>query len=350
MTCYFYKNKYNEVISFISCTWLEHEIDLVNSSTDATTPICHLTVVNSAQDCYKGTVTYKDLDDFKHGTVTLDTLNTLIKVGLQGAERYQGDKIVWKTVFDQHSCQMTLLGFLQDALPVKIGTFQIDRVPDSNKPHIWMEWMENTTSQFKISRETQDALTLRNDHLEKEFKQMETVAEDLVVQKTSNDLILMAKFKELLNQKKRKIRRLAMELEKVKDTRESNIPPETMASQGLSSSTKPTGKKRKRSVNSSTQSQLESQVPDEPIVKKSKLNTDSHHTTSPPTVDQIDTIPPVPNNNDKKDSTDNESDGSSNNDLLLTTTRSRLRKFAHTKRPSEPKSDPGSDTTDDDDA
>jgi hypothetical protein len=55
MTSYFYKNKYNEVTSFISCTWLGDELDLVDQSIEATTPICQLLVVNSAQDCYKGT-------------------------------------------------------------------------------------------------------------------------------------------------------------------------------------------------------------------------------------------------------------------------------------------------------
>lgn len=132
MTSYFYKNKYNEVTSFISCTWMRDELDLVDRSIEATTPICQLLVVNSAQDCYKGTgkskdmqnaiiapltyeflfsawyniVTYKDLDDFRRGSVTVEVLNTLIKLGLQGAEYYQGDRIAWKTVFNPNDCQV----------------------------------------------------------------------------------------------------------------------------------------------------------------------------------------------------------------------------------------------------
>ncbi|SAL96968.1 hypothetical protein [Absidia glauca] len=401
---------YNEVTSFISCTWLGDELDLLDQTIGATTPICQLLVVNSAQDCYKGTVTYKDLDDFRRGSITVDVLNTLIKLGLQGAEYYQGDRIAWKTIFNPNDCQ------------VNIGTFQLGRIPDSEKPQAWTEWMEKTTSQFKILKETQDALTLRNAYLVKDFERMEAVAEDLVIQKINADMVMTSKvtttvgctlciklthcflppsikYKELLNWKKRKIRRLASQLEKTKEdaqtpsntsqqqpddpssstltTKKSKKrqPPVGSTKSSLSKRQAPSSpthnqapKRRKRPISSATQlieahtesspsSQPESQ-PSPPSKSPMKIGNkvgdhQQHHTASSPhlnshspakqTTPTIDASPPSPPSDDESESDDN------GKDLYLTTTRSRLRKHAHPGRSQPVESNQASDTSTTDD-
>ncbi|CAO3592138.1 unnamed protein product [Absidia cylindrospora] len=110
MVSYVYKNVYKETTSFMLCTWIG-DIDLTNPSTKLSTPVCQLIVTN-IRDFYKGTVTYKDLDDFKRGHIPLDVLNKLIEVALQGGDEYDGDRIDWKTVFTNDNCQVTFILYM----------------------------------------------------------------------------------------------------------------------------------------------------------------------------------------------------------------------------------------------
>ncbi|ORZ20564.1 hypothetical protein BCR42DRAFT_409045 [Absidia repens] len=358
MVSYVYKNVYKETISFTLCTWIG-DIDLTSPLVKPSTPVCQLIVTN-IHDFYKGTVTYKDLDDFKHGHIPLEMLNKLIEVALQGGEEYDGDRIDWKTVFNNDDCQMTLLGYLNNALPIQVGTFHLGRVSDSEKLQVWSDWMETTASQFKEQKETQNALTLRNHNLQQNFAKMEAVAEDLVLQKTAADLALIGKFKELLNEKKRKIRQLELK-NKGKDLQRGLIAEKTASSSHVPSppsaaavptTTPTTATKRKRSNSIEQQVSLLSTSngsnQESALIQPPPMN----DRTSPHIASQM--VPPKSSSKSTRQGhshspslsdDDYFNDDGIGKDPLLTTTRSRYRKHTKPETPVQVESDPGSDTT-----
>ncbi|CAO3592137.1 unnamed protein product [Absidia cylindrospora] len=255
---------------------------------------------------------------------------------------------------------MTLLGYLNNALPVQVGTFHLGRVSESEKLQVWSEWMETIASQFKEQKETQNALTLRNHNLEQNFKKMEAVTEDLVLKKTTADMALMGKFKELLNEKKRKIRQLELK-NKGKDIQRGLIKEET-ASPSLAPSppsapaTPTTAAKRKRSdsieqeaspKSTSIKSKQEYALAQPPSMNDKKSPTVALHVASPRSSSK-------PTRQDQSHSfsmldDDYFNDDGIGKDPLLTTTRSRYRKHTKPETPMQVKADPGSDTTEGDD-
>ncbi|KAI9304367.1 hypothetical protein BJ944DRAFT_231359 [Cunninghamella echinulata] len=211
MVSYFYKNQYKGIVTYISCHWL-NEIDL--ESSDVTIPICQLTLTNIS-DFYKGTITCKDLEDFKKGKIEKDTLKKVIQAGLQGEQEYQGDELNWKTVFTEDGCKMTLIGYLNNALPMQVGSFLLPQVnADSNNKALWQEWLENTSKGFANLKESQMALLERNSQLEKNYKECESMANKFAIEKQDNEKVLFEKFIALLNNKKRKIMKLQEQLKK----------------------------------------------------------------------------------------------------------------------------------------
>ncbi|KAI8077735.1 uncharacterized protein BX664DRAFT_343369 [Halteromyces radiatus] len=312
MAIYLYKNQYKDITIFASCEWL-NDIDFTNSI-DRNTSICKLVIYN-VPDFYRRLVTFQDLEDFKQGDIPLDVLNTVVTLALQGGKEYKGDELNWKTVFTRDECQMTLIGYWNRTLPVQVGSFKLQRVPEWDKNSILTEWMENTSSQFKLIKETQDALSLRNLNLEEEYKKMEESVEQMVAQKTISDLSMMGKFKELLNQKKKKIRNLMVKLE------QKEIKPDTTIPSSISSSIKrsvsppsSSSKGKKKQKTEDTQSE-ESSRPIIPMSPPSNI---------PQEVQPSATFTTTTNNDDHV-KTDEDEDDNLEDDWRLTIARSRPR-------------------------
>ncbi|CAO3615109.1 unnamed protein product [Cunninghamella blakesleeana] len=145
----------------------------------------------------------------------MDVLGKVIRAGLQGEQQYKGDILNWKTVFTESGCRMTLIGYLNNSLPVQVGSFLLPQVStfDKNK-QLWEGWLEETTTEFTKLKESQMALIERNNQLEKNYKECESMANNLAVEKQDNERALFEKFMVLLNNKKRKIKKLQQQLKK----------------------------------------------------------------------------------------------------------------------------------------
>ncbi|CAO3639371.1 unnamed protein product [Cunninghamella echinulata] len=110
---------------------------------------------------------------------------------------------------------MTLIGYLNNTLPMQIGSFLLPQVnTDNNNKELWQEWLENTTKGFANLKESQMALLERNSQLEKNYKECESMANNFAIEKQDNEKALFEKFIALLNNKKRKIMKLQEQLKK----------------------------------------------------------------------------------------------------------------------------------------
>ncbi|CDH48832.1 predicted protein [Lichtheimia corymbifera JMRC:FSU:9682] len=206
MVHYFYKNNYKNVQVYIDCHWL-HNVDLAQETNDT---ICEITVTDRS-NYWTGTVTRQDLNNFVRQGITIDEINKVVTAGLQGKSEYNGQPLRWKVTTDTHKCKLALLSYMGGKLPYELGHVEIPIVPEKDKEKVLHAWMENSVQQNAQHMKTQEALLARNNDLVALKESLKNQIEALERDKLDADFSMFHKFKDILNSKKRRIRYLTME-------------------------------------------------------------------------------------------------------------------------------------------
>ncbi|KAI7885237.1 hypothetical protein K492DRAFT_204103 [Lichtheimia hyalospora FSU 10163] len=214
MVHYFYKNDYKNVQVYIDCQWL-HNVDLSQETNDT---ICEITITDRSS-YWTGPVTCKDLHNFVRQGATVDEINKVVTAGLQGRGEYNGQPLKWKVTTDPHKCKLALLSYMSGKLPYKLGHLEIPAVPEKDKDKVMHAWMENSVQQNAQHMRTQEALLARNNDLVTLKESLKNQIEALERDKLDADFSMFHKFKDILNSKKRRIRFLTMENDRLNKER-----------------------------------------------------------------------------------------------------------------------------------
>ncbi|CDS07782.1 hypothetical protein LRAMOSA01731 [Lichtheimia ramosa] len=214
MVHYFYKNDYKNVQVYIDCHWLRN-VDLSQETKDT---VCEITVTDRSS-YWTGTVTCQDLQNFVRQETTIDEINKVVTAGLQGRKEYNGQPLKWKVTTDTQKCKLALLSYMGGKLPYELGHVEIPAVPEKDKESVMHAWMENSVQQNAQHMKTQEALLARNNDLIALKESLKNQIEALERDKLDADFSMFHKFKDILNSKKRRIRYLTMENDRLNKER-----------------------------------------------------------------------------------------------------------------------------------
>ncbi|KAI7853173.1 hypothetical protein BDC45DRAFT_536643 [Circinella umbellata] len=210
MVHYFYQSEQKEdsIKWYIDCEW-NNNLDFESNPMDL--DICTITL-NNVNDYWTSIVTRKDLDNFMNPNAILNKLNQVVTKGLQGETDFEGQELSWKINQEKNKCEMSLIGYMAGSLPYQLGSIHVTKVTSlSEKQKVMENWMENTTKQYQIDKQTRNALSARNKDLELNRKQMEKELENLTQEKVESDMMVIEKMKQLINSKKRRVHKVMME-------------------------------------------------------------------------------------------------------------------------------------------
>ncbi|KAI8889505.1 hypothetical protein K501DRAFT_329012 [Backusella circina FSU 941] len=191
-TNYFFKTSEPEF--FVQCQWRK-DIDFKEQQ-DYTVSLVTLT---DTEKYWQVEATRDVLLDFKTPNIESNKLESLLKYAFQGLTTFDGQPIHWKLI---------LQCYFDSILMMRIGSLQMERVSDSNKQSVAKEWFNNTTHQLTKHQQEKASYDVYVKDLEASNQKLKEEMKEMILRKKDTEIELMLKFKEVLNTKKLKIRRL----------------------------------------------------------------------------------------------------------------------------------------------
>ncbi|KAH8552490.1 hypothetical protein BGW37DRAFT_489187 [Umbelopsis sp. PMI_123] len=205
---YYYKHETQNGLVYIHCKWLND----VSLEADPTQVICEISLSDTAAFwCTK--VTMEDILRFRSLHIDMELWKQLIQAALVGKSEFRGEPLERRLDFTLVKCTISWISRLEGSIDLQIAEVTLERSPDEETPNRWRYLLNDLFNDEKSLKDSKEAMMTRIKGLEEMCEQLKIAAERIVRGKLDAELLLMDKFKLILNAKKRKIKNLTTALQ-----------------------------------------------------------------------------------------------------------------------------------------
>ncbi|KAG2173158.1 hypothetical protein INT43_004531 [Umbelopsis isabellina] len=149
-----------------------------------------------------------DLLHYRSHHIDADVWKQLMVAALTGNTEFRGEPLDRKVQLVGDKCKMSWISRLEGSIDLQIAELSLDRTVKKEISDRWKELLDSLFEDDKQLRDTRDAMLARIKGLEEHCEKLKIEAERVVRDKLDAELLLMNKFKLVLNAKKRKIKNL----------------------------------------------------------------------------------------------------------------------------------------------
>ncbi|KAI8061853.1 uncharacterized protein B0P05DRAFT_624212 [Gilbertella persicaria] len=205
----------------IQSEWLGNKIDLDSENND-NIDYCLITITNTTEHWTCKITRELLLENFKVSNALVQKQrNNVLTAAFQGEQSICGDRLEWRVTRDkqdQDKLQMKLRTYDGD-IALTAGLFLLDKVPESDSKELHASWFKNCAIASRTSTEICRALQQRTLDIEKTCNEYKQIIEAMTVKMNQSKFIMLDKFTNLLNAKKRKARAYKNEYKKPSNKR-----------------------------------------------------------------------------------------------------------------------------------
>ncbi|CAO3673337.1 unnamed protein product [Umbelopsis ramanniana] len=216
---YYYKHEVQSGHVYIHCKWLNN----VALEAESTQVICEISLSDTTA-FWSTRVTMEDIIPFRSLHIDVELWKQLIQAALIGNTEFKGEPLDRKLVFRLAECTISWVSRLEGSIDLHVAEVTLKRSPDKDTSNQWRSFLNSLFDDEMSLKISRDAMMTRIKGLEETCDQLKHAAERIVRDKLDAELLLMDKFKLILNAKKRKIKNLTTALQNA-DLLQSNEPP-----------------------------------------------------------------------------------------------------------------------------
>ncbi|KAI9281740.1 hypothetical protein BC943DRAFT_329483 [Umbelopsis sp. AD052] len=216
---YYYKHEVQSGHVYIHCKWLND----VSLEADSTQRICEISLSDTTA-FWHTRVTMADILCFRSLHIDVDLWKQLIQAALVGNSEFRGEPLERRLTFSKDKCTISWVSRLEGSIDLQIAEVTLEQSQDKDTPNQWKSLLNSLFDDEMSLKESRNAMMTRIKGLEETCEQLKHAAERIVRDKLDAELLLMDKFKLILNAKKRKIKNLTTALQNA-DLLQSNEPP-----------------------------------------------------------------------------------------------------------------------------
>ncbi|OBZ83605.1 hypothetical protein A0J61_08345 [Choanephora cucurbitarum] len=202
----FYDSVTEKETFHIQSEWLGNKIEL-NKENESDLDYCFVTITNLV-DYWNCKVTRNLLlERFQvSNALTEDHRDAVLTAALQGEQSVCGDRLEWRVSRhpeEEEKLQMKLRTYDGD-VALTAGTFLLEKVAPTEKNELHQNWFKHCTIASRVCIEANRALQQRILDIEKTCNEYKETIEAMTTKMNQSKFIVLDKFTNLLNSKKRK--------------------------------------------------------------------------------------------------------------------------------------------------
>ncbi|KAI9482655.1 MAG: hypothetical protein EXX96DRAFT_555170 [Benjaminiella poitrasii] len=206
----FYDSTTEEETFHIKCEWFDKQLNLDDLQADKTTEYGCITITN-LKDYWHCTVSHELLlNCFEASNALIEKeRNNVLVAAFLGEQSLYKDRIEWRVTReeDKDYLRMKLRTYNGD-IAFSAGSFTLKKVGESRIRELQELWFKHCSLASRISTEKNRAFKQRILDIEKTNVELKETIESMIIKENKNKLLMIEKFVNLLNTKKKKIKKL----------------------------------------------------------------------------------------------------------------------------------------------
>ncbi|KAI7906254.1 uncharacterized protein BX663DRAFT_499398, partial [Cokeromyces recurvatus] len=192
----------------IQLEWFNKQLDLNDLQISTDTEYGCITVTN-LKDYWQRTITHGLLMDcFKVSNALIEKeRNNVLVAAFLGEQSLYKDRLEWRVTREGDRLRMKLRTYNAD-IAFAAGSFNLTKVSEIEIKKLQELWFRRCSLASQVSIEKSRALKQCNSDLERTNAELKETIESMIIRENKNKLLMIEKFVNLLNTKKKKIKKL----------------------------------------------------------------------------------------------------------------------------------------------
>ncbi|CAO0792241.1 unnamed protein product [Mucor circinelloides] len=186
----------------VQCEWFNETVDLEQQPNVK----YGIMTITNLQDYWQHTIDHDLLlQSFPLSNALMkEQRNNVLTAAFLSVESLNESKLEWKITSNEHGeLQMRLRTFDGD-IPLTAGSFLLKKAPQDSYQNLHKSWFKNAAVVSCASTKVNKALEQRIADITKTNKELKATIESFIIKENKNKFVMIDKFVQLLNHKKRK--------------------------------------------------------------------------------------------------------------------------------------------------